>query len=112
MKISQAIAAGLATLVLTSTPLLAHPGHGNEISAEAATKRASIEVDRLVEEGKLEKSWALQRKPGGAQMRAAGEDQEWVVTFDNSAAVDAAKRKLYVFLTANGDYVAANFSGK
>jgi hypothetical protein len=110
MKILRVLAAGLA--LTAAGNLLAHPGHGKELSATAAIKRAAVEVDRLVEEGKIEKSWLEKRRAGEATRRVAGEDEEWVVTFDNPESGDAGKRRLYVFLTASGDFVVANFSGK
>ena len=35
---------------------------------------------------------------------------EWVVTFTNEKNVK--KKKLYIFLKLNGEYIAANFTGK
>jgi hypothetical protein len=38
--------------------------------------------------------------------------KEWVVTFVNPAVADKTKEKLYMFFTAPGNFIAANFSGK
>ncbi len=112
MNFVRHLVAACAALIVAAPLAIAHPGHGEEITREDAMKRAGIEVDRLVEETKLEKSWLLDRVTGGAERRVADEEVEWVVTFDNPKATDTVKRRLYVFLTASGDYLAANFSGK
>jgi len=107
------ISAFLGAMLLAFSALVcAHPGHGKEITPETAVRRAAVEVDRLAEEGKIEKSWVLQRQAGQATLKKKGADEEWMVTFDNPSSTDPAKRRLFVFLTASGDDVAANFSGK
>lgn len=36
---------------------------------------------------------------------------EWVVIFNNQKISESDKQKLYVFLTLNGEYIAANHTG-
>ena len=39
-----------------------------------------------------------------------GKKTEWVVTFNNKKGLKG--KKLFIFLKLNGDFVAANFTGK
>jgi hypothetical protein len=38
--------------------------------------------------------------------------EEWQVVFNNPSASDDAKKKLFMFFSLNGNFVAANHSGK
>jgi hypothetical protein len=38
--------------------------------------------------------------------------QEWQVVFSNPTASDETKKKLFMFFTLNGNFVAANHTGK
>jgi hypothetical protein len=93
-------------------PTWAHPGHGEPVPREEAVRRADSQISRLVESGKLEKSWALEAKLQSADLRPSGGAKEWVVTFTNAGATQPDKKLLYVFLSETGEYLAANFTGK
>jgi hypothetical protein len=90
----------------------AHPGHGDPLSQDAAVQRAWAEIARLVERGKLDKSWKLNAVFTTAELRGSDSGKEWAVIFSNAMAPAETERILYVFLTEQGEYVAANFSGK
>lgn len=106
-------AASLCAMLLSASPIgFAHPGHGQELTREAVVKRAHAEVDRLIEEQKIEQSWLVSRKAGEARRRTVVDGEEWIVTFDNPVATEAGKRRLYVFLTPSGDFIVANFTGR
>jgi pterin-4a-carbinolamine dehydratase len=88
-------------------------GHSHSqgpVSGDVAAMKASNKVKSMVESGKLDKSWA-HVKATGASQKSFGHDPEWVVTFKNTKISDASKQTLYVFLTLDGMYIAANFTG-
>lgn len=95
-----------------SGPLIAHPGHGDPITKNAAVQRASSEINRLVEAGKLDKSWKLKAALQSAELGPKAESKEWTVVFSNSESSKDGEKTLYVFLTEQGEYLAANFTGK
>jgi hypothetical protein len=103
----------LGLLLGTATVTLAHPDHGPQLTGEdRAVDRAIHQVERLATEGKIEASWKESRTLVSADLKAAGDKKEWVVIFTNEQATDPAKRKLFVYLSEHGSYVAANFTGK
>ncbi len=107
----------LCTLSLVSAPVFSSPGgpgHSHAtgpISAEAAQEKATQHVAGLVTKGKIESSWNG-IKPTKAYEKKFEKGPEWVVEFVNSAATDKTKQTLYVFYTLDGNYLAANFTGK
>lgn len=121
MKVYASLTAALA---FAAAPALAHEGgHAPRprppvqrpplpvaVTEDVATQRAQAEVDRLVTEKKVEASWQSERKFKSLEKKTRGASFEWRVTFENPAA--AKKKVLYVFLTADGTFVAANHSGK
>jgi hypothetical protein len=98
-----------------AAPVFAHPGHDEElapaVSRSVAEGRARSVVQTLIKNKVLEPSWAG-RSPSTAELKTTGGAEEWVVTFKNDTAKDATKRTLYVFLSAGGEYVAANHTGQ
>lgn len=98
--------------LLSGAVALAHPGHGDAISREVAIQRASAEMSRLVQAGKLDHSWTLSSSLKSAELREKQGTKEWAVIFGNEKAPNDTERTLYVFLTEQGEYLAANFSGK
>lgn len=102
-------------LAAPAFPVLAHPGHGEEtvtIPQANAEAKARTVVDTMIGRDILEPSWRG-LKPDSADLREGDTGGlEWVITFRNPAAKDAAKRVLYVFLSSDGIYLAANHTGK
>jgi hypothetical protein len=110
------IAMTLALTVFVAPAAYAGPSggghsHGAPITSDQAAANARQIVEILVSKEKLDKSWS-NIKPAETKQAKYARGPEWVVAFNNPAVSDAAKQTLYVFLTLQGDYVAANFSGK
>jgi hypothetical protein len=89
--------------------------HGHSHSQEAvdnvtAESNATNIVADLVQSEKLESSWASITATT-VEEKEFDDTPEWVVIFVNDAIPDVAKQKLYVFLTMNGEYIAANYTG-
>lgn len=102
-----------AVLLLASGMALSHDDHGEDapITKEVAAARGEMIVGALVEDKKLASSWQQKKQkevaskvtPGGAL---------WVVSFNNPAEKDKAKRTLYILLDDAGNYIGANHTGK
>ncbi len=105
----------VVTFILTASSAYAGAGHdhgtAHKINQEQAAEQATKMVDKLVQAGKLENSWA-EVKPVEVQQKTYNNSPEWVVTFNNPQAKDQEKENLYVFLSPAGKYLAANFTGK
>jgi len=105
-----------AALNLLPFAAVAGPGHDHGHSHEAITQAqaeaiAVKSVGRLVSNGKVDKSWET-IKASTIEKKVFGGTQEWVVVFNNAGVADAEKRNLYIFLSVNGEYLAANHTGK
>lgn len=111
------------TLVLSSlffgAPVMAGGGHDHghghshaqqPANQEAAEKSAVMAVASLITEGHIDKSWSS-ITPNSSETKDFNGRPEWVVTFVNEKITDTARQKLYVFLTINGEYIAANYTG-
>jgi len=66
---------------------------------------------RLVENGKIEKSWA-EVEEGTGEIKQFGKRHEWVVTLKNSRAKNPSKGTPYFFFSLKGKYIATHFTGK
>ena len=106
------------TLVLSlfSFTAMAGPGHDHSHSAAPVSQGeakviATKMIAGLAAKNKIEKSWKSV-KAAQVEKKTFKDDTEWVVIFNNSEISDPAKRKLYVFLTLDGEYIAANYTGK
>jgi hypothetical protein len=89
----------------------AHPGHGDELGREQAVARALAEVRRLAAAGKIDRSWQSSAMLESADLRDGKVGREWAVVFSNPSAQKPDQSRLYVFLGADGAYLAANFTG-
>lgn len=78
-----------------------------ETVADCAAKRQQA----LIASGKIDKSWALVQ-PATFEQVEGQRGKEWKVTFKDPAVADKAKENLYLFFTAQGNFIAANFTGK
>lgn len=106
------------TAALSLIPFAAGAGPGHEhghsheaISQVQAEAVATKNVNRLASSGKIDKSWATV-KASKVEKKTFGSTPEWVVVFNNNDIADAEKRTLYVFLSVDGEYLAANHTGK
>tara|TARA_R110002049_G_scaffold29552_14_gene100445 strand:- start:11680 stop:12045 length:366 start_codon:yes stop_codon:yes gene_type:complete len=91
-----------------------HDGHSHSQAAVddvKAKSNATNMVAELVKRKKLESSWAF-ISANTVEKKMFEGTPEWVVVFVNDAIADVTKQKLYVFLTVNGEYIAANYTGE
>lgn len=104
----------LTALALSATSAYAGSGHSHgpvtPVAEEQVIKNASDVVAALVQKGKIDASWK-EVKPTDAKKKKNQYDQEWVVTFNNSKVAKKEQKTLYVFLSLDGQYLGANFSG-
>ena len=92
----------------------AHPGghHGNEepLSKVEVGDKAGHVFRSLVQGNKLAASWQG-KEPSSIAARPTPAGGIWVVTYENPAEADQAKRKLYLFLDEFGNYIGGNHTG-
>ncbi|MFK8137681.1 MAG: DUF6488 family protein [Bdellovibrionales bacterium] len=97
------------------------PGHGHShdgshshskkarISEEAAKTKGLEHIKRLIKLEKIDPSWS-EAVFDKSVKKGFRRKKEWVVTFNNQNGKKG--KKLYIFLKMDGQFVAANFSGK
>ncbi|VAW45931.1 hypothetical protein MNBD_GAMMA04-1864 [hydrothermal vent metagenome] len=104
-----------------SPPLLAGANHNHgddhghshapeELNQKAIKQKATEIIHSLIEKNKIDPSWAT-ISANSAEKKSFDNRMEWVVIFNNPKITDMDKQKLYVFLTLNGEYIAANYTG-
>ncbi len=87
------------------------PLPGNPAATEAAVQNCARQVrDVMVKDGKLEKSWMF-LLPEQTERVDGANGPQWKLTFRNPIAVDPAKRRLYIFFSQPGNFIAANHTG-
>ena len=101
---------------LFTAPVLSGPddGHGHShgpVSSEVATEKAAVKLTQLIEGGKVEQSWA-DVKSSSIEQKKYANGFEWLITFNNEKVSDPAKKTLYMFFSLDGQYIAANYTGK
>ena len=86
--------------------------HGSTLAAEATVLGcANQRKEALVAGGKLDKSWQAV-KHDKVETLDGKKGKEWKVSFKDGAAKDKSKEALYMFFTASGNFIAANFTGQ
>ena len=106
----------LTAATLLATSAFAGPGSGHShgpakpVTEIQAIYKAEVAVFEIVQKGKLDASWS-EVEATEAQKKKFKSGQEWVVTFNNPSEPDPEKKTLYVFLSLDGQYRGANFSG-
>ena len=108
----------LFALLLSLSTFLALAGTGHDhghshgpVDQETAKIMATAAVVDLAKSEKLDASWAA-ITASSVEQKVFKNSPEWIVIFVNDEISDPAKRKLYVFLTLGGDYIAANYTGE
>jgi hypothetical protein len=87
--------------------------HGSKPAAESTVVQCATEYkDKLVEAGKLDKSWQAVSKIDKVEQVAGKRSKEWKLSFKNPAAADKTKETLYLFYTLPGNFIAANHTGQ
>lgn len=111
-------AAALSAFLFSSTGAFAGADaschfHGNKPAAEATVIQCATQYkDKLVEGGKLDKSWQAVSKVGKLEQVDGKRNKEWKLSFKNPAASDKTKDTLYFFYTLPGNFIAANHIGQ
>jgi len=86
--------------------------HGNTPAKEAVVVGCATEYKNdLTKKGKLDPSWKG-IKLDKAEALEGKKMKEWKLTFKNVAEKDANKQTLFMFYALNGNFIAANFTGK
>lgn len=86
--------------------------HGKTPAAKETVSACAVKYQKtLLENGKLDKSWATV-KPSDIEQSDGPKGKEWKVIFKNAAATDKTKDTLYMFYTLQGNRIAVNFTGK
>jgi hypothetical protein len=73
----------------------------------SSMKIGKCHISRFITAGKINKSWT---NASLAQNKSIPKRKEWLVTFKNDKGVKG--KELFIFLSASGSFVAANFTGK
>ncbi|MEI2677911.1 MAG: DUF6488 family protein [Burkholderiaceae bacterium] len=112
------IASAFAAALFTSTGAFAGADanchfHGSKPAAEATVIQCATQYkDKLVEGGKLEKSWQAVSKVDKLEQVDGKRSKEWKLIFKNPAAADKTKDTLYLYYTLPGNLIAANHTGQ
>ena len=90
------------------------PGHGviikgKKIDAAKAEKLARNKIRVLAFQSKVDVSWNFSKLDSAIIKDFMGK-KEWLLTFSNEKGKKG--KTLYVFLKLDGEFVAANFTGK
>ncbi len=116
MKYALSTAAILAATGM-GQPAMASEGsschfHGNKPAAEATVLGcAQQRKEALAKAGKIDAVWQA-IKHDTVEAVDGKKGKEWKVTYKDPAAKDKAKETLYIFFTAPGNFIAANFTGQ
>ena len=106
----------ILTLLLTFgfTSLAAHGGSHSHLSSETTEAKvkdvARVYVDKLVSEGKIERSW-LKSSIINSEKKIFNKNVEWVVSFGNDYLKDVEKQILYIFINMDAKVTGANYTG-
>ena len=116
MKYALSTAAILAATWMGQAAMASEGGschfHGSKPAAEATVLGcAQQRKEALVKAGKIDAPWQA-IKHDKVEAVDGKKGKEWKVTFKDPAAKDKSKETLYIFFTAPGNFIAANFTGQ
>lgn len=105
-----------------AAPVYAGSGHSHDkdgghshssgpISEVIAKNKATHTMQNLANRGVINKSWTS-AKVIKAEKKSFSNGHEWVVSFYNDKEEDKTKQTLYIFYSLDGNYIAANYTGK
>ena len=96
---------------LIQVPAVAHPHDEAPIGAREAADIAREMITELVALKTVTASWAS-ALPLEHKLQQRNGERAWVLTFLNPASDKEEERVLYIFLTTNGEFIAANHTGQ
>jgi hypothetical protein len=106
------------TLTITASQIVLAGGdgdchfHGSKPAAkETVLKCADQRVEKLIARGKLDAGWKGVIPESIAPIDGE-KGKEWKIVVKNPAASDKTKATLYLFFSENGNFIAANHTGK
>ena len=108
---------GIALAMTISQSVFAGAGedchfHGSKPAAkETVLKCADLRVGKLISRGKLDAGWKGVIPESIAPIDGE-KGKEWKIVIKNPTASDKTKATLYLFFAENGNFIAANHSGK
>jgi len=95
----------------TSISALAHDGVVHDaVDSKTASKNAKHVISEIIKMKKLNGSWAG-IDAVSAEKKMGKKNEEWVVTFNNENIENNDEQTIYIFLTLDGHYIAANYTG-
>jgi len=107
----------LSLLLLLSTAAFAGSGHDHghghshaPVTKVEAEQIARESVTKMVERNTIDSSWKSVSVHMSEQKEFSGQ-KEWVIMFKNGKIGEPEKQTLYVFLSLEGQYLAANYTG-
>ncbi|PXW95198.1 hypothetical protein C7444_11043 [Sphaerotilus hippei] len=87
--------------------------HGSKPAAQATVVQCATQYkNKLVESGKLDRSWQAVTQADRIEQVDGQRSKEWKLSFKNPAAPDKAKDTLYLFYSLPGNFIAANHTGQ
>ena len=87
--------------------------HGKkEATEETIIRCAEYHRGRLSKKGSIETTWNALAHESIEKVVGPKGKQEWRVVFTQPTPTDEAKKKLYMFFALNGNFLAANHTGK
>ena len=100
---------------MQSSPALAGAGHSHgpqtPVAKEEVVDRATSVLNSLVDQKKIDASWAG-KAVAGVEQKTFRHDPEWVVKFENGEIKDTSKKTLYMFFSIGGEPLGANYTGE
>jgi hypothetical protein len=108
---------GIAFAITVSHSVFAGAGedchfHGSKPAAkETVLKCADQRVGKLITRGKLDAGWKA-ITPESITAIDGEKGKEWKVVIKNPVTNDKTKATLYLFFSENGNFIAANHTGK
>ncbi len=89
----------------------AHDGVVHDaVDSQTAQTNAKFVISEIIKMKKLNGSWAG-IDAASAQKKMGKKNEEWVVTFNNKKIENNDEQTIYIFLTLDGHYIAANYTG-
>ena len=86
--------------------------HGKQAASQETVAGCALKRQQaLIASGKIDKSWEA-IKPANFEQVDGQKGKEWKVTFKNPSAADKTKENLFMFFTVQGNFIAANFTGR